>query len=382
MYVRKDTKLLEKYLKIFPVVVLLGARQVGKTTLARQIAKSIKKMIYIDLEDNDDFNSLVNPKLFFDNFRDQLIIIDEVQRMPELFANIRAEVDIKRKASRFILLGSASLKLLKVSSESLAGRVVYHHLGGLALFEVNKSVTINHHWLRGGYPEALKQKTIQLWHVWMASFIQTYMERDLPMLGLATRPQILMRLMQMLAYNHSQIINRSEYAAALGISVPTVSNIIDYFEGSYLIRILEPYVTNVKKRVSKLPKIYIRDSGMLHHFMGTPNMKRLLANPKVGFSWEGYVIEQLILFHGSTKSYFYYRTQDGTEADLVICNYNTPEYLIEVKLNSKPIITKSLINSLNDLNLKKAFIIVPGTNVSYVLGKEIKVMSLDSYFKI
>jgi hypothetical protein len=338
-----------------------------------------KNTVYLDLEDRDDFNALQNPKLFFENYRNALVVIDEVQRMPELFPALRAEIDANRKAGRFLLLGSASPDLLQKSSETLAGRIVFKELSPLLYEEVYPTITYDKHWLRGGYPVALNQKNAALWNTWHASFLRTYIEKDLPMLGLSSPALTITRLLQMLAYNQGQVLNKSEYASALGISVPTVSNILDYLSYAYLIRFLPPYFTNAKKRVVKSPKVYIRDSGMLHHLLSVTQFKALLANPKAGFSWEAYVIEQVIHHYGDEKSFYYYRTQGGTEADLVIAHYNKPTHIVEVKMSNNPTITKSLHNSMQDLGVKNASIIIPGNAISYLLEKGVKVCSLDMF---
>lgn len=375
-YIEKD---LSKMIKSFPSVALLGPRQVGKTTLAKAIMSRVKNTIYLDLEDRDDWNALQNAKLFFENYRNALIVIDEVQRMPELFPALRAEIDAKRKAGRFLLLGSASPDLLKKSSETLAGRIVFKELSPLLFNEVYPAIGYEKHWLRGGYPEALRQKNATLWNTWHASFLRTYVEKDLPLLGLSTPALTITRLLQMLAYNQGQVLNKSEYAVALGVSVPTVSNMLDYLAYAYLIRFLQPYFTNAKKRIVKSPKVYIRDSGMLHHLLGVKQTKELLANPKAGFSWEGYVVEQIINHYSSEKEFYHYRTQAGTEADLVIAHYNKPIHIVEMKMNSDPHLSKSLLNSMEDLDVKQASIIVPGTNISFSLKKGIKVCSLDVF---
>lgn len=379
MFIRQIEKEVAKLIKAFPSVALLGPRQVGKTTLAKKIMNKFKNTVYLDLEDRDDFNALQNPKLFFENYRNALVVIDEVQRMPELFPALRAEIDANRKAGRFLLLGSASPDLLQKSSETLAGRIVFKELSPLLYEEVYPAITYDKHWLRGGYPEALNQKNAALWNTWHASFLRTYIEKDLPMLGLSSPALTITRLLQMLAYNQGQVLNKSEYASALGISVPTVSNILDYLSYAYLIRFLPPYFTNAKKRVVKSPKVYIRDSGMLHHLLSVTQFKALLANPKAGFSWEAYVIEQVIHHYGDEKSFYYYRTQGGTEADLVIAHYNKPTHIVEVKMSNNPTITKSLHNSMQDLGVKNASIIIPGSAISYLLEKGVKVCSLDMF---
>jgi len=382
MFIRQIEKDVAKLIKAFSSVALLGPRQVGKTTLAKNIMNKFKNTVYLDLEDRDDYNALQNAKLFFENYRNSLVVIDEVQRMPELFPALRAEIDTNRKSGRFLLLGSASPALLQKSSETLAGRIVFKELSPLLLEEVYPTVGYEKHWLRGGYPEALRQKSAALWNTWHASFLRTYIEKDLPMLGLTSPALTITRLLQMLSYNQGQILNKSEYAAALGISVPTVSNILEYLSYAYLIRFLPPYFTNAKKRVVKSPKVYIRDSGMLHHLLGASQMKDLLTNPKAGLSWEGYAIEQIIHHYGDEKNFYYYRTQGGTEADLVIAHYNKPTHIVEVKMNGNPTMTKSLYNSIQDLGIKQASIVIPGNAISYKLEKGVNVCSLDVFLSI
>ncbi len=381
MFSRHIQKNLLKLVKSFPSVALLGPRQVGKTTLAKQIMGNIKNTVYLDLENRDDWNALQNIRLFFENYRNHLVVIDEVQRMPELFPALRAEIDANRKPGRFLLLGSASPDLLKKSSETLAGRIVFRELSPLMYNEISDEVNYDKHWLRGGYPEALKQKSAALWNTWHASFLRTYVEKDLPLLGLASPALTITRLLQMLAYNQGQILNKSEYAAALGVSAPTVGNILDYLSYAYLIRVLQPFSNNAKKRIVKSPKVYLRDSGMLHHLLGVSQMKDLLSNPKAGFSWEGYVMEQIINYYGSDKNFYYYRTQDGTEADLVIAHYNKPVQIVEVKMNSEPQVSKGLLNSMEDLKVKQAQIIVPGNGIYFALKKGVHVCSLDAFFE-
>ncbi|GDX52186.1 ATPase [Bacteroidota bacterium] len=379
---RSSLPSLLKLIKDFPSVALLGPRQVGKTTLAKAIIKTSKRdSVYLDLEDHDDFNALANPKLFFTQNRNKLIVIDEVQRKPELFPALRSEIDAHRKPSRFLLLGSASVDLLKQSSESLAGRIIYKELSPLSFNEVKDKYSMERHWLRGGFPEAVAARNAELWRLWQQSFVRTYIERDLPMLGLSASPHDVNRLLHMLAYNNGQVLNKSEYAKTLSLSVPTISMMIDYLSNAFLVRLLQPFSTNAKKRIIKTPRLYLRDSGMLHFLLNVKDANSLLKNPKAGFSWEGYVIEQVIEKTGDDRDYYYYRTQDGTEADLVICSHHTPEIIVEAKMSSSPSISKSLFNSMEDLKVKKGFIVIPGSGISFPLSKNVQVNSLDVFLE-
>ena len=382
MITRTSLPSLLKLLRSFPAVALLGPRQVGKTTLAKTLIHDSKRAsVYLDLEDHDDYNALANPKLFFSQNRNKLVVIDEVQRKPELFPALRSEIDAHRKSARFLLLGSASPDLLKQSSESLAGRIIYKELAPLSFPEVKNIYPMDRHWVRGGFPEALAKKSAEMWRLWQKSFVRTYIERDLPMLGLSATPHDVNRLLHMLAINNGQMLNKSEYAKSLGLSVPTISMMIDYLSNAFLVRLLQPFSTNAKKRIVKSPRLYVRDSGMLHYLIGVKDTNTLLKNPRVGFSWEGYVIEQVIEKLGDDRDYYYYRTQDGTEADLVICRHHKPEIIVEAKMSSAPHASKSMLNSMDDLKTRKGYIIIPGAGQNFSVSKKLHVQSLDVFLE-
>ncbi|MFA4851134.1 MAG: ATP-binding protein [Bacteroidales bacterium] len=382
MVERQHQQTIIKLLNHFPVVAIIGPRQVGKTTLAKKIIPILKnEVVYLDLESPSDLNKLQNAELYFDLNKDKCIIIDEIQRNPELFPVLRTAVDKHRTKGRFILLGSASPDLLKNTSESLAGRIVYVELTGLNFKEVNQKIKYTTHWIRGGFPEPLFIKENDIRKEWYRSFIRTYIEKDLRLLGLSTSPVMLNRFISMLANNQGTIWNATTYSKALGVSVPTINNCIDYFENAFLVRRLQPYYQNTNKRLIKSPKMYLRDSGILHYLAGIEDIEQLMGNTLVGTSWENYIIEQISSVLGNNYRYYYYRTQDGTECDMVLTKNQKPLSCIEIKFSQSPSKTKSLTFAINDLVTKNNFIIIPECKEAYPLDKNITVCDLGYFLK-
>lgn len=376
MITRLKQSKIHKLLQVFPVVGIIGPRQVGKTTLAQILISEIDKAAEIvDLERPSDLQKLSNAELFFTQNREKIIVIDEVQRMPELFPIIRSMVDEHRVPGRFILLGSASPNLMRQSSESLAGRIFYEELTPFLFNEINDRTTVVQHWTFGGYPVPFFLDDEDAKKLWYQSFIQTYLNRDLPMLGLNPNSLDLTRMAQLLAHLHGQTENNSALARSLGVSMPTVKNALDYFERAFLIRRLPPWFTNVKKRLVKTAKVYYRDSGILHSLLNIDDTNTLLANPISGFSFEGYCIEQIIGHLGSDYRFYFYRTQDGTEVDLLAVKANTVVYAFEVKLSGAPSITKSMTFAMDDLQPQKLFVITP-TAGNYPLAENVQVCGL------
>lgn len=366
-----------KHLKYFPSVVILGARQVGKTTLAKKIQESIdKESLYLDMELESDVNKLSEPEMFLKLNKDKCIIIDEVQRKPELFPLLRGLIDQDRTPGRFILLGSADTHLIRLSSESLAGRVSYTELTGFLYKELEEKHTLNKIWFRGGFPEAFLMKDNEIRHIWYNSFVKTVTERDLPQLGLKASSKTVSRCLRMIASNQGGLLNKSRISNSLGISNSLVSEILDYLESVFLIRVLEPYYANVGKRLTKSHKIYIRDSGLVHFLNGINDMNSLLGNQIVGSSWEGFCIEQIIGHLGDKYSYYFYRTQDQAESDLVICKNDKPLYCIEIKLTSKPKRTHGFTSVIKDLQADQNFILIPDVKTEYPLAENIIVTDL------
>ena len=353
----------------FPVLGIVGPRQVGKTTLARLLSKKInKESVFLDLENPRDISKLTDPLLFFENNQDKCIIIDEVQIKKELFPIIRAVIDQKREPGRFILLGSASPELIRDASESLAGRIYYKELTPFHFQEIKDVISYQKHWLNGGYPEALltesKTKSVR----WRRSFIQTYIERDLPLLGLQSKIADMQRLVRMISHIHGNQLSYQTLSKSMGLTGPTIKKQIDFLEHAYIVRLLEPFYHNIGKRLVKSPKIYLRDTGLLHSLLEVERFEDLFGNPIIGNSWEGYVIEQIYAVLPETYTLNYYRTQQGAELDLVICKNLKPVIGIEIKFNSSPKFSVGNEISLKDLGLNKCFIVVPEIERYYLKG--------------
>lgn len=361
---------ISQLLKQFPAVAIVGPRQVGKTTLVRQIVATTKKpAIYIDLEKQKDRLLLSDIDTFFEEHKKYCVIIDEVQTMPEVFTALRPAIDEYRKAGRFILLGSASPKLVKGVSESLAGRIRYTQLTPFTYNELAPKINLQKHWFRGGFPGSLLAKNDTQSLQWLESFIETYIHRDMSFIFNAEiNSRTLRYLWAMVANRQGSIWNAEEYARALGVSAPTVMRYIDFLEGAYLLRRLHPFFTNVNKRLVKAPKIYIRDSGVLHQLCDIGNMAALRKNALIGASWEGYAIEEICKALPRDVQPFFYRTQAGSECDLVLVKGLSVLAAIEIKHSNSPSLTKGFFESLNDLQPKKSFVITPGSHTYKLKG--------------
>jgi len=369
-------------LKQFPAVAILGPRQVGKTTLAKQLAAVKKeKTLYLDLEKPADRNRLLDAHSYLDSQRDKCVILDEVQLMPELFSVLRPVIDEYRKAGRFILLGSASPALVKGVSETLAGRITYTELAPVSLQELPRNISRELHWLRGGFPEALLAKTEVASGLWMSSFIRSYVERDFEILfGVNFSNATMQRLWTMLAHTNGNIWNAETYARSLGVSAPTILRYVDYLEGGFMIRRLLPWFVNTKKRLVKSPKVYVRDTGILHSLLNISSMDDLLSNPGAGGSWEGYIIEQIAAGKHEDLQLYYYRTHDGAECDVVMVKGIKPVACVEIKLSNAPVISKGFMHCIGDLNPKHKYIITPQSE-SYVVHEKIIVTGINQFLK-
>lgn len=343
-----------------PAVTLVGPRQVGKTTLIQSLTNQFKvEPVYLDLESLEDLNRLRDPELYLLERQDKLVIIDEVQRMPHLFPLLRSLIDRHRVAGRFILLGSASPQLLQQSSESLAGRVAYLELQPLTWLEIQAQIPYQQHWLRGGYPDMLLATSDRFASRRMNDFIQAYVERDLPGLGLGASPNRVRRLLSMLVSVHANQVNNSELARSLGLSVPTIQHYLDFLEQAFLIRRLPPYFVNIGKRLVKAPKLYIRDSGMFHALAAIQTIEALSGSLYVGSSWEGYVVQQVIASLGPDTQPYYYRTADGSELDLVLVRGGQPVVGIEIKYTNAPVLSRGNYIASRDLGTLPLLIVTP-----------------------
>ncbi len=365
-------------LKQFPAIGIVGPRQVGKTTIAKGIIPKIKKnVIYLDLELLSDLGKLTNPEIYLSENSDKCIIIDEIQRRKDLFPLLRALIDQHNEPGRFILLGSASPELIRNSSESLAGRIIYNEITSFNVSEVGYS-KFGNHWFRGGFPRAFLSESDTSAMNWITSFVQSYVERDLPQLGLNVSPIKLYRFFRMLAHSHGSLWNSNLISKSLESSRGTINRYTDFFEHSYLIRKLEPFHANTKKRLVKSPKMYLRDTGLLHYLLGISNINALKEHIALGNSWEGYVIEQILQLLPTGFEGYFYRTQQGSECDLLITHSGKPFSCIEIKYSEAPKITKGFRISINDLKTPSNYIITPYSD-DYPIDENIRVCSLERF---
>ncbi|AMO70335.1 ATP-binding protein [Zhongshania aliphaticivorans] len=363
-----------------PAVALLGARQVGKTTLAKIIAKNIDS-IYLDLEAPEDLLKLSDPSSFLSAHADKLVVLDEIQRSPDLFPVLRGLIDKNReqgrRAGQFLLLGSASMDLMRQSSESLAGRISYLEMSGLNLAEVDghqrQRQTL---WLRGGFPDSYLAAGDDLAMDWLENLIRTYLERDIPQMGFRVPAARLRRLWTMLAHLQGETVNYSRLASNLEVDAKTVTHYIDILTDLLLVRRLEPWYANVKKRLVKSPRFYVRDSGILHRLLGINAYDALLSNPVLGKSWEGFVIENIhSILPGRAETYFY-RTAAGAEIDLVIRMPSSDIWAVEIKYGVAPKIGKHYSQTCDDVGATHKYILYGGED-EFPVGSDINVISLS-----
>jgi hypothetical protein len=359
-------------LKRSRVVGLIGPRQCGKTTLARQLV-SVDSPNYLDLEDPSGLARLDEPMTALRGLKG-LVVIDEVQRRPDLFPVLRVLMDRTPLSARFLILGSASPELLRQTSESLAGRIETISMSGFSMSEVGH-VALARHWLRGGFPPSYLARTESDSLAWRKNFIQTFLERDLPQWGIGTPSAALLRFWTMLAHYHGQTWNAAEPARSLGVSEPTVRRYLDILSGVFMVRQLLPWHANLKKRQIKAPKIYFRDTGLLHHLLGIRSDKELLGHPKCGSSWEGYVIEETIKATEPDEAY-YWATHSGAEIDMVLIK-NGRMLGVECKRMDAPRLTPSMRTALEDLKLEQIAVVYPGTK-RYSLGERVAAVPLEA----
>jgi predicted AAA+ superfamily ATPase len=346
----------------YPAVALLGPRQVGKTTLALNVADS-RPAIYLDLESPSDQAKLTEPELYLAEHEDKLVILDEVHRQPDLFETLRGLIDKGRRrgrgTGRFLLLGSASVDLLKQSGETLAGRISYLELAPFDVLELGEE-SIDPLWVRGGFPGSVLAEDDAISMRWRRDFIRTYLERDIPQFGVRIPAETVRRFWTMLAHSQGGILNAAQLARGIGVTGSTVAHYLDLLVDLLLVRRLQPWHRNVGKRLVKSPKIYIRDSGLVHALLGLASKEELLGHPIVGDSWEGFVIETLLGVAPAGTEASFYRTLAGAEMDLVLALPGGRLWTIEVKRGVAPKLERGFHHAIGDLTPDKSFVVYNG----------------------
>jgi predicted AAA+ superfamily ATPase len=377
---RQITEKLQTTIAQVPAVALLGARQVGKTTLAKTIAKSIDS-VYLDLEAPEDLLRLSDPTSFLGAHADKLVILDEIQRAPELFPVLRGLIDKNReqgrRAGQLLLLGSGSMDLMRQSSESLAGRISYIEMSGLNVAEIKGDQQDRRTlWLRGGFPDSYLSVDDDIAMDWLENLIRTYLERDIPQMGFRVPAARLRRLWTMLAHLQGETINYSKLASNLEVDAKTITHYIDILMDLLLVRRLEPWHANVKKRLVKSPRYYVRDSGILHRLLGINSYDTLLSNPVLGKSWEGFALENILSVLPSRAESYFYRTAAGAEIDLVIKMPSSEIWAIEIKHGVAPKIGKHYSQTCDDLGSTHKYILYGGDD-EFPVGNEVRIISLS-----
>lgn len=360
-------------------VAIIGPRQVGKTTLALEIGKK-RNAIYLDLEDSDDRKKIENPSTFFENYEDRLVILDEIHRVPKIFQSLRGIIDAGRRkgkrTGRFLILGSASIDLLKQSGETLAGRISYINMLPILASEVkHNQQSIDSLWLRGGFPDSYLASSDRNSLLFRKDFIRTYLEREVPMFGPIIPATTLERLWTMLAHKQGCILNTAELGRSIEMSTQTTIRYIDLLVDLLLVRRLKPFHTNIGKRLVKSPKIYVRDSGITHALLNLGTFEQILGHPVTGNSWEGFVIENLLSVLPWRSSAFFYRTIVGAEIDLIIQYADLTIWAIEIKRAKSAHLSKGFYIACNDLKPSKAFVVCTETD-RYKISQDTEVISL------
>ncbi len=370
-------------LKNFPAVAMLGPRQCGKSTLARHIMESESNTLFLDLEKISDRSRLTDPEMFFNLNKDKLICLDEIQRLPEIFNELRSVIDENERNGQFLILGSASRELIRQSSESLAGRIIFVELSPFSYPEVAEKYSgmdnlLYKYLVRGGFPRSFLAEDTALSFTWRQSFINTFLERDIPQIGIDIQPESMMRLWKMCAHSHGQVLNASRFGESLGISHTTVRKYLELLKSTFMIRILPPFYSKLKKRLIKSPKIYIRDTGILHALLQIKTMDDLMAHPVFGASWENMVIENVLNKYSDWDAGFY-RTSNGAEIDLIL-NKANKRIAIECKVSTAPKVTRGFYSAMEDLDIQEAWVIAP-VDEKYPLKENVFVISLPEFLK-
>lgn len=383
MYERLLTPVLQQELAFSPAVGLLGPRQVGKTTLALEVARQLPH-VYLDLESERDRGKLAQAELYLQSHLDKLVILDEVHRVPGLFPLLRGLIDQARRAGRaegrYLLLGSASLDVLKQSGESLAGRIAYLELSALNVLEVGDSQQ-DRLWLRGGFPASFQAPTDARSMRWREDFIRTYLERDIPQFGPRIAAETLRRFWTMLAHHQGGMLNVAQLARNLGVDVKTAGGYIDLLCDLLLVRRLQPWHTNIGKRLVKSPKVYVRDSGLLHALLGIETTEHLLSHMVVGASWEGCCIENLLSCAPQGVTPYFYRTSGGAEIDLLLAWPGGELWAVEFKRSLSPKLERGFHSACEDLRPSRKWVVYPGQE-AYPLATDVQAVSLGQLCEV
>lgn len=371
---RDITETIVDRLMNYQAVALLGARQVGKSTIAEIIIKQFPDSIYLDLERPSDLNKLTDPEAFFERFKNRLICLDEIQRVPDIFPNLRGVIDRNKRNSQFLILGSASRDLIRQSSESLAGRLSYIEITPFTQKEAQFR-DFSSYWLQGGYPRSLLADG-NVSFQWREDYVRTFLERDIPQLGFNIPANTLARFWRMLAHVHGQVLNSSKIADSMGVSSHTIRKYIDLLEQTFVVRVLPAFSSNLKKRLIKSPKVYIRDSGILHYLLGIETAEDLFANPVYGASFEGLVIENILTQMPRWQASFF-RTSNGAEIDLILTK-GQKSIAVEIKSSTSPKLSKGFYNSIDYLSPDQTVVIAPVKD-EYPISDKIMVKPLHRF---
>jgi len=376
MVKRLQSQILAKYLTSFPVVALLGPRQCGKSTLAKEYIRDDPEWDYLDLERPSDLLKIADVELYFNSIGTKRVCIDEVQLRPDLFSVLRSIIDTDRREGRILLLGSASPQLLQQGSESLAGRISFLELTPFTLSEIRQTVSYKTHWLQGGFPQSTLLADTEMSLIWREDFIRTFVERDILPRGVRIDASQVKRLFSMCAHMQGQVFNISKLCESIGLSRQTVTSLLTMFEQTFLLRKVETYSSNLKKRMVKAPKIFVRDSGLLHALLGIETFGELLGNPVFGNSWEGYALENIVAENPRWK-YYFYRTANGSEVDIVLVKGNR-RIALEFKASMAPTMSKGFWLALEDIQPESTWIIVPEGD-RYAIKEAVTVISLEQF---
>ncbi|RLD37655.1 MAG: ATPase [Bacteroidetes bacterium] len=382
---RKVETTILSYLQHFPAVAILGPRQCGKSTLAKHIISGNTQSLYLDLEKSSDRNRLTDTDLFFEVNHDKLVCLDEIQKMPDLFSKLRSVIDEHERNGQFLILGSASRDLIRQASETLAGRIVYVSLTPFTYEEVIEKdegglASIGKYFVRGGFPRSFLAGNLETSIVWRQSFVETFLQRDLPQMGFDIPPETAIRLWSMCAHSHGQVLNSSKLGDSLGYNHQTIKKYLDVLHGTFMLRLLPPFFVNFKKRLVKSPKVYIRDTGILMSLLKLRTIDDLLGHPVFGHAWESMVIENILAIYHDWE-YGFYRTSHGAEIDLVL-QKGDRRIAIECKASSSPKPTRGFYSALDDLKIEKAFVIAPVKGPSYPLKENTVVTSLNEFLDL